>query len=298
MHKNNFHNNKYDFDELTKSSEGLKSFVFENSHKTQTIDFANPEAVKALNSALLKHHYSINFWEFPKENLCPPIPGRADYIHHLADLIRESRFVDEIKILDIGTGATCIYPLLGNAAYNWKFVGTDVNNDSLNTAQNIIDKNDLNGRIELRLQMEEMHILNGIIKPSDCFAASMCNPPFFKSETEAMEATKSKLKGLGNRNETVIRNFSGTLRELSYKGGEKAFVHNYLYESSQFKDQCFWFTCLVSNVSHVKSMKSSLEKLKATDIQIIEMTQGNKISRIVAWTFLKPEEQRDWILKN
>ena len=113
-----------------------------------------------------------------------------------------------------------------------------------------------------------------------------------------MEATKSKLKGLGNRNETVIRNFSGTLRELSYKGGEKAFVHNYLYESSQFKDQCFWFTCLVSNVSHVKSMKSSLEKLKATDIQIIEMTQGNKISRIVAWTFLKPEEQRDWILKN
>ena len=24
---------------------------------------------------------------FPNENLCPPIPGRADYIHHIADLL-------------------------------------------------------------------------------------------------------------------------------------------------------------------------------------------------------------------
>ena len=297
MHSNNLHNNKYDFGKLTQTCEVLEPFVFENDFGTQTIDFGNPEAVKTLNTALLKHHYGIGFWEFPDKNLCPPIPSRADYIHHLATLLERSGLKDGIEILDIGTGATCIYPLLGNAIYQWKFVGTDIETDSLKIAQEIIDKNELNDSVELRLQEDEMQILKGVIKPSDRFSASMCNPPFFKSEEEAIDATRTKLKGLGKQNDKVIRNFSGTSKELSYKGGEKAFVHNYLYESSQFKKQCYWFTCLVSNVSHVKSMQASLEKLGASDIQVIDMIQGNKVSRVVAWTFLTPSEQKEWIKK-
>lgn len=294
MHKNNLHNNSYDFDKLTQTCEALKPFVFENAYKNQTIDFANPQAVKILNKALLMTHYDISFWEFPDENLCPPIPGRADYIHHLADLLKRNQLDTNVNILDIGTGATCIYPLLGNALYNWTFVGTDIDLKSLQTAQTIVDKNDLNNRIELRLQEEAICILKGIIKPSDRFTASMCNPPFFKSEAHAIEATKIKLKGLGKQNDKVVKNFSGTSKELSYKGGEKAFVHNYLYESSHYKKQCFWFTSLVSNVSHVKSMKASLEKLGATEIQVLDMIHGNKISRVIAWTFLTKSEQKEW----
>ncbi len=294
MHKHNLHNNKYNFGELTKTCKALTPFVFENEFKTQTIDFSNPEAVKLLNKALLYNHYNITFWEFPDKNLCPPIPSRADYIHHLADLLKRSELDADVKILDIGTGATCVYPLLGHAIYNWQFVGTDIEARSLEIAQNIIDKNDLNNRIELRIQNNEMHILKDIIKPSDKFTASMCNPPFFKSEDEAIEATRTKLKGLGKQNDKVVRNFSGTAKELSYKGGEKAFVHNYLYESSHYKQQCFWYTCLVSNISHVKSMNASLEKLGATDIQVLDMIQGNKVSRAVAWTFLTPIEQKEW----
>ena len=298
MHKNNIHINKYDFGKLVQTCETLKPFVFENEYQTQTIDFSNPKAVKILNTALLCHHYGIRFWEFPDKNLCPPIPSRADYIHHLAELLKRNNLIENIKILDIGTGATCIYPLLGNAIYKWKFVGTDIEVDSLKTAQNIIDKNDLKESIELRLQTEEMGILKNVLKPTDRFAASMCNPPFFKSEEEALNATRTKLKGLGSQNDKVVRNFSGTPKELSYKGGEKAFVHNYLYESSLHKKQCFWFTCLVSNVSHENSMTASLEKLGATDIQVLDMTQGNKVSRVVAWTFLNEEEQKDWNKNN
>ncbi len=210
MHKNNLHNSKYDFDKLTQVCEALKSFVFENEYKTQIIDFADSQAVKTLNKALLFNHYNITFWEFPDENLYPPIPGRADYIHHLAELLKRSHLVTDVKILDVGTGATCIYPLLGQAVYNWEFVGTDIEIQSLNTAQTIIDKNNLNSSIELRLQNEEMHILRNIVKPSDKFTASMCNPPFFKSEEEAIEATKIRLKGLGKQHDKVVRNFSGT----------------------------------------------------------------------------------------
>ncbi|MEO8774289.1 MAG: 23S rRNA (adenine(1618)-N(6))-methyltransferase RlmF [Gelidibacter sp.] len=294
MHKNSFHNNKYDFDLLVQNHETLKSHVFVNDFETQTIDFSNPVAVKALNTALLFAHYNIKYWEFPDENLCPPIPSRADYMHHLGDLLRRSHVETDIKILDVGVGASCIYPLLGNALFNWKFVGSDIDEKSLHIAKKIIDQNFLANVIELRRQNDSQNILKGILKPSDRFAASVCNPPFFKSQADAFDATKTKLKGLGKDSENVVRNFSGTPKELCYTGGEKAFLHNYLYESSHYKQQCFWFTSLVSNVSLVRSMKASLEKLGATEFQVLDMIQGNKVSRVVAWSFLTEAEQKDW----
>lgn len=295
MHKNSLHTNSYDFELLTKNHEALKSHVFVNDYQNQTIDFSNPEAVKALNTALLYTHYDVKFWEFPDKNLCPPIPSRADYIHHLADLLRRSHLESDVKVLDIGVGASCIYPLLGNSIYNWSFVGSDIDEKSLQIAQKIIDKNNLENVIELRLQRDYQHILKGILNPSDKFTASVCNPPFFKSQADALDATKTKLKGLGNKSDKVIRNFSGTPKELCYAGGEKAFLHNYLYESSQFPKQCYWFTSLVSNVSHVRSMEASLKKLGATEFRVLDMIQGNKVSRVVAWSFLTEKEQNNWI---
>jgi 23S rRNA (adenine1618-N6)-methyltransferase len=230
-------------------------------------------------------YYNISFWEFPDDNLCPPIPGRVDYIHHMSDLLKSSKITGSINVLDIGTGASCIYPILGNAEYNWNFVATDIDKDSLRNAKKIIDKNKLNDVIELRYQNDAAYIFKNILNEKDRFSISMCNPPFFKSEDEAIEATTRKLKGLNREGDKVIRNFSGTQNELSYKGGEKAFLHNYLYESSLYREQCVWFTTLVSKKDLVKGMYASLKKLGATDIKTINMGHGNKISRIVAWTF-------------
>lgn len=260
-------------------------FVFENKYETKTIDFANPKAVKALNTALLFKYYKLNFWEFPDTHLCPPIPGRVDYIHHIAGLLKSSKITDDIHVLDIGTGASCIYPVLGQSEYNWTFVGTDIDEVSLKYAQKIINENHLGDSISLRLQKDNSQMFNGILNEDDSFSVSICNPPFYKSEAEAIESTKRKLKGLNREGGKIVRNFSGTQNELWYKGGEKAFIHNYLYESSLFKTQCVWFTTLVSKKDLVKGMYSSLKKLGATDIKTIHMGQGNKISRIVAWTF-------------
>ena len=295
MHKKSIHQSNYDFKKLTQSIPELKPFVFKNDYGTVTIDFANPEAVKSLNKALLKVYYAVDYWEFPDEHLCPPIPGRVDYIHHLADLIKNFKLPNPIKILDVGTGATCIYPLLGYSKYNWNFVGTDVDVKALKNAQTIIDKNNLASNIELRLQTNNAHILKGIIKSTDAFTISMCNPPFYKNKQEASETTKRKLKGLKKEYVIPIRNFSGTANELWYEGGEKAFLHNYLYESSLFKTNSFWYTSLVSNKDLVKSMQKSLNKLGAIEVKVIDMAQGNKVSRVVAWTFLSNEQQKDWL---
>jgi 23S rRNA (adenine1618-N6)-methyltransferase len=293
MNKKNIHKSGYDFETLCKSYPDLSAFVFENKFKIQTIDFAKPEAIKALNTALLFTHYDIKYWKFPDDNLCPPIPGRVDYIHYLKDLLQKSGITNNKPILDIGTGASCIYPILGKQTYNWNFVATDSDNIAIKYAQKNIDKNSFKNEIELRYQEDSSQILKGILKPNDVFMASMCNPPFFATEDEAHAASLKKLKGLGKTGST-IRNFSGKENELYYKGGEKAFLHNYLYESSLFKTQCFWYTSLVSKKENVKSMIASLKKLNATETKVIPMDLGNKVTRIVAWTFLSKKEQENW----
>ncbi|MFT5216060.1 MAG: 23S rRNA (adenine1618-N6)-methyltransferase [Glaciecola sp.] len=294
MHKNNKHQKGYDFKVLTQSVPELKPFVFENEYGTQTIDFANPKTVKLLNKALLKTYYSIDYWEFPDKNLCPPIPGRVDYIHHLADLLKSSKLKNS-RALEVGTGATCIYPLLGYSECKWDFIASDIDTNVLKNAQTIIDKNNLTAHIKLRLQPNKTQVLKGIIEPSDRFGVSMCNPPFYKNEQDALQSTIRKLSGLGKEQTQTIRNFSGTAQELWYEGGEKAFLHTYLYESSLYKDNCHWYTSLVSNKDLLKTMQKSLKKLGATEVKVINMQLGNKISRVVAWTFLTQEQQKDWL---
>jgi len=294
LHKNNTHSKGYDFEVLVNNVPELESHVFQNDFGNKTIDFGNPKAVKELNRALLKTHYGITYWEFPDANLCPPIPGRVEYIHLLNDLLNTSGLHNDLTILDIGTGATCIYPLLGHATYGWQFLASEIDKHALKNAQAIIDRNKLNDAISLRFQENPQHILTGILNPSEHVSATMCNPPFYRNEVEANTNTLLKQKGLKKQTDTVARNFSGTAKELWYPGGEKAFVHNYLYQSSLLKTNCLWYTCLVSKTQHVLSMETSLKKLGATDFKILQMALGNKISRVVAWTFLTDEEQRKW----
>ncbi len=278
LHPNNLHNSDYNFTVLKEKYPKIGKFVVEKFGK-ETIEFSDPVAVKEFNRALLLAYYNIKYWEFPDTNLCPPIPGRVDYIHYLADLLGNEK---NVKVLDIGTGASCIYPLLGNAVYNWSFIGTDIDADSLKIAQKNIDNNNLGNNIELRFQKDETNILKGLLNPNDSFTAMMCNPPFYKSAEEARGANRRKSRNLGNN---AVRNFAGNSNELWYVGGEKAFLHTYLYESSLFPKASKWFTSLVSKKENIKSLENSSKKLGVTEFKVISMNQGNKVTRIVCWRF-------------
>ena len=282
LHPRNKHKYGYNYDILVKHNKNLISFVKKNKYGTLTIDFSDPKAVKELNTTLLEVHYKVNKWVFPDENLCPPIPGRVDYIHHVSDLLANSNCNENITIIDIGTGATCIYPLLGVREYDWNFIATDTELDALTTAQNIIHQNKLETKIKLRQQLNKANILKGIIEKEDTFSAVICNPPFYKSLLEAKNTNRRKSINLGNK---TIRNFAGNTNELCYPGGEKAFLHNYMYQSSLYKRSSLWFTSLVSKKETIKSLQKSAEKLKVKTIKIIPMHQGNKITRIMAWQF-------------
>ena len=164
LHYRNKNREQYDLSALKTSSPELKNYIIPNKFGVKPVDFSSPLAVKILNKAILNHYYGIKNWEFPDENLCPPIPGRVDYIHYVSDLLSDSKILDKISVLDIGTGATCIYPLLGVKEYDWNFIATDIELDSLDTAQDIIDDNNLSDKIILRQQFNEENILEGIIE--------------------------------------------------------------------------------------------------------------------------------------
>lgn len=291
LHPRNKHNSNYDFNALIQTAPELKVFVHRNKFGNESIDFANPDAVKTLNKALLKHFYKIDFYELPSTNLCPPIPGRADYLHHIADLLAKGingtlPTGSGIKILDIGTGANVIYPIIGHQEYGWTFIGSEIDKPALKTATTIIEKNsDLKEYITIRLQDNKRNILKGIIQNNEKFDGVICNPPFHNSKEEATKGTQRKLKNLGKVIEVKpTLNFGGQNNELWCEGGELAFITNMIYESVHFKTQCKWFTSLVSKKENLKPLFTVLKKVKAA-FEVIEMQQGNKTSRIIAWRF-------------
>jgi 23S rRNA (adenine1618-N6)-methyltransferase len=284
-HRRNRHGARYDFPALVKSCPKLAPFVTFHSRGGETIDFANPAAVMMLNCALLMNQYGIEYWAIPPGYLCPPIPGRADYIHHVADLFDENSA--SAVVLDIGVGANCIYPIIGVAEYGWRFVGSDIDPISVKWANKLVAANRLlAGKVECRLQNSATNIFNGVVKRGEKFDLSICNPPFHASREEAESGTLRKLRNLGDGTATKpVLNFGGQGNELWCQGGELGFVKRMIEQSAEQPQLCRWFTTLVSKQGNLPAIHRALKGVHAKDVRTIEMNYGQKKSRIVAWTF-------------
>lgn len=292
LHPRNRHSAPYDFTALVRACPELAHFVHPSPAGRDTIDFSSPDAVKTLNRALLKHHYGVERWDIPPGYLCPPIPGRADYIHHVADLlgVAESGKTPRgpgVVMLDIGVGANCVYPIIGVTEYGWRFVGTEIDPAALAWARHLVATNpSLTGRIDLRRQRSPEEIFAGVVKPGEKFAAAMCNPPFHASAAEAAAGTLRKLRNLrGGRVGRPILNFGGRAGELWCQGGESGFVRRMIAQSAQQPDLCGWFTALLSKRDSLPSIYRALAAAGAADVRTIELSQGQKKSRVVAWRF-------------
>lgn len=291
LHPRNIHQGSYDFELLSKTLPVLSEFVFINTYGNLTVDFSNAKAVVALNQALLKQYYAVDFWHLPEGYLCPPVPGRADYIHGLADLLANEGEIPrgkQVKVLDIGTGANCIYPIIGSQSYGWTFVGADIDAVALKMAGLIVKSNkNLSPFIKLREQKDKSLIFKNIIKTNDKFALTLCNPPFHASMEKAQAGSRRKVTNLnkGKASQKVNLNFAGKDNELCCIGGEIAFLKQMVGESIEFKNQVKWFSSLVSKSENVAPIKKLLNQFNAKQIKVVKMAQGQKISRFIAWQF-------------
>lgn len=301
LHLRNKNRERYDLEALKTAVPELSSYIKANKYGDDSVDFANPDAVKLLNKALLNHYYGIKNWEFPAENLCPPIPGRADYLHYMADLLGQSNFGkipegERITALDVGVGANCIYPIIGVTEYEWNFIASDIDEKSVESAQNIVANNkQLNNKVEIRLQKDSDAIFHGIIKEDEKIDFTLCNPPFHSSAEEAEKGSQRKVRNLkGKKTPTPELNFAGIANELIYPGGEIGFIRKMIGESKDFGKNCYWFSTLVSKESNLKKIYKLLQDAEIFHLKTIPMGTGNKSTRIIAWTFLNKEEQKEW----
>ncbi|MDA8586762.1 23S rRNA (adenine(1618)-N(6))-methyltransferase RlmF [Rhodobacteraceae bacterium] len=289
LHPRNQHREGYDFERLVAQSPELEAFTISNPAGQTTIDFQDVSAVRMLNRALLKTYYNINFWDIPANYLCPPIPGRVDYIHYLADLLAASNNHEiprgrHIKALDIGTGASLVYPLTGQSEYGWHFTGVDIDAGAIKSAQQICEFNKL--EITLRRQDIRENIFKGVIEIHDVFHITLCNPPFHASIEQANKGTQRKWRNLGKGHSNKL-NFGGQNAELWYPGGEIKFIASMVEQSKAFAEQCLWFSSLVSKKDNLPPIYKILGKANIADFKVVEMAQGQKTSRFVAWTYIK-----------
>ncbi len=303
LHPRNRHQGRYDFPALIKACPALAEFVILNPYGKQSIDFANPAAVRVFNRALLAQLYGIQHWDIPPGYLCPPVPGRADYLHGLADLLATDNDGAiprgaAVRVLDIGTGANCIYPLLGQADYGWQFLGADIDPQALASAQAIIRANGLQSRIELRQQVSPEQIFDGLLQPDERFTLTLCNPPFHSSAAEAASGSQRKWKTLGKLDPSrklPALNFGGQSNELWCPGGEATFVQRMVRESRAVAGQVLWFSCLISKAGNLPLVQAALRSVGAAEQHIGEMSQGQKQSRFIAWTFHDRASRSAWL---
>lgn len=300
LHPRNLHHGRYDFGVLCQACPDLHGFLESNPEGDNTIDFGDPQAVLCLNRALLAHFYQVRLWQLPPGYLCPAIPGRADYVHYAADLLTENGQIPRgkrVKVLDIGTGASCIYPIIGSQSYGWHFVATDIDRVSVNVASSIALSNPcLKQLVQPVLQLNPDAIFAGVIGPQDHFELTMCNPPFHNSLEQARQSNTRKVynlnKGTGREmrgrkaaSPKSVLNFGGQEGELWCEGGEIAFISRMADESLVYGHQVNWFTSLVSKAENVTPLKQRLHGLGARQIKVVSMSQGQKISRMLAWRF-------------
>lgn len=302
LHPRNRHQGRYDFPALLQAHPALARFVIRNPYGKPSIDFADPAAVRTFNRALLAQLYGLHHWDIPEGYLCPPVPGRADYLHGLADVLATSNAGiiprgEQVRVLDIGTGANCIYPLLGHIDYGWQFVGSDIDPQALAAAQRNLVANGLDQAIELRLQSQRTQIFRWLLRADERFHLTLCNPPFHASASEAHSGSRRKWRNLGKLDpsrQLPALNFGGQHNELWCPGGELAFIQQMIEESREHAAQVLWFSCLVSKAGNLPLLHARLRQVGARQIRQVDMAQGQKQSRFLAWSFLDNDQQAAW----
>lgn len=299
LHPRNRHHSRYDLEALCQAVPALRDFITLSPAGEQTINFAAPLAVKTLNKALLAHFYAVKEWDIPEGFLCPPVPGRADYIHHLGDLLSDEsgNVVKGANILDIGVGANCIYPLIGAHEYGWRFTGSETHPEAFASAQAILSANpSLNRMIRLRRQKDTTAMFNGVIHKNEQYDATLCNPPFHDSAAAARAGSERKRRNLGQDRDDAL-NFGGQQQELWCDGGEVAFIKQMIAESKGFARQVMWFTSLVSKGENLPPLYRALTDVGAVKVVKKEMSQGQKQSRFIAWSFMDDEQRRRFLAR-
>ncbi|XP_055530951.1 U6 small nuclear RNA (adenine-(43)-N(6))-methyltransferase [Wyeomyia smithii] len=286
MHPRNIYRQQPDFQAMVQQFPELKQVSYVDLNGRIKLDYKNKTALQLLTHCLLLRDFKLDV-ELPPDKLIPTLPLRLNYVHWLEDF--ETAFgwkVNKdagVRGLDIGCGASCIYPLLCvvNSQRRWKMVGLEQAEDSVKIARTNVERNGLNDAIEIIHQdIAHSSILKAYFSSSvsDQFDFCMCNPPFYAlDETESTNRT-------GRRKEPPnIR--TGTRDELQVTGGEVAFITQMITESLELKDRVTIYSTMIGHKKSFVEILKVLDQHSITNTTTTKFCQGNTTRWGVAWSF-------------
>jgi 23S rRNA (adenine1618-N6)-methyltransferase len=283
--KNKYFNNPPNFDYLASIYPNFSQYVYKNKFGGYSIDWRDKKALKELNKVLLDYDFGISYWDIPDGFLIPSIPSRCNYIHWLSDLLGPLN-IEKVNGLDIGTGANLIYPILGHQIYGWKFIGSDINYESLVNCQKIISTNNLDRYIQVKLQPKEDKIFENIVNEDDKFHFCMSNPPYFSREDEI-------------KHDNPHTDFDYNEKEAYCSGGELSFINKLIKESEKYKNNFVWFSTLVGRKINLEKIEEILkEKSEIQEIKTTTFYQGKQARWGIAWKYYREDPNEGLSLNN
>ncbi|CBQ68542.1 conserved hypothetical protein [Sporisorium reilianum SRZ2] len=272
------------------------TFVKDDGGYEAKLDFHDAEAVRCLAQTLLLDDFHLDA-TFSPTNLCPMIPNRLAYISfvhellawtlptwHVLEHFRRRPLDAAVRGLDVGTGASAIYPILGAACFAaWRFVATDVDGASLAYAREHVvgrARDEVKQRIELVPVAEEDAF---VPEREEAYDFTMCNPPFYSSQHEIDDLARIKRQPAN----AVCH---GTPSEMITSGGEVSFVQRMIRESLTPAPKVRWWTCMLGRLSSVVTLSAELKQLakagKVGGWGVHELaTGGGRTKRwVILWT--------------
>ena len=256
------------------------------------LDWSSPRSMTELCRVLLWHDFGVR-WELPPDRLCPTVPSRLNYLLWLEDLLALPRTGDggrggETAVppplgVDIGTGASCIYPLLGVAQLGWRFIATEIDPVSLGAARRNVSLNSWEESIDVRAvsapeelagtSCQEAPLLLGVLRADERVAFCMCNPPFYDEAEYPPSPAAQHAPCAASHSEQFA------------PGGEVGFVLRLIRESQQLGTQVGWYSSLLGRKASLRPLLSALRKARASRVRTTELSQGVTLRWVVAWSF-------------
>jgi len=293
------------------------SVTYLDAEKTEAVlDWEDPKAARALTQTLLHHDFGLE-WDIPLERLCPPVPNRLNYICWVEDLLRLGRVMMNtnneshkrvVRGLDVGTGASAIYPLLGCKVHDWHFLGTDIDPVALEAAWSNVRRNKLEDCIKLKLvpRVDYSNVtssaaaaslsllgpirmaLGGEDEQATTLDFVMCNPPFFGSLKEIHAGSVNKDGSSSSSSEglpAAPQTPHGCVDEVITPGGELTFVTAMVRDSLVLREKVGWYTSMVGKKSSLRKVLAVLREAGVRNVRTTEFLQGRTTRWGVGWSF-------------
>ena len=283
IHERNPYKVPPDFKELAVECPEFRSVLKTELNGKLSLDWKDRDAVRVLTLTLLKRDFGLDV-RIPPGNLVPTLPLRFNYLLWLEDLMAANEGSNlhsdfncsEPFGLDVGVGASCVYPLLAAKHFKWHVLGSDVDPESLASARENVARNNLEERVELFHQDPEGPVFEEAISrsPSKKLAFTLCNPPFYEgSQTSPVRAPRHEKP-------------AGKVNEMTTPGGEVALVERMIQESLKLKNSVLFFTCMVGHKGSLKEIKKVFHSLFTNvHFSTTEFCQGRTMRWGVAWSF-------------